>query len=109
MVNDMDRIDTIRYLKALVATADYYRYAFYMTPPSSAPGRRLEELRGTIPYFVWTESGNVYTACYKVSCSCTHVYAKGYYTCNGKKTNLTAIKYSLKRLEQLEQEEKENA
>ena len=104
----MDRILTIRVLKALIAVADYYRYAFYMTPPSSAAGRRMEELRGTIPYFTWADGKHAYTACYKVTCSCTHVYANGYYTRDGIKTNLAAIKNSLKRLEQLEQEEKEN-
>ena len=104
----MDRIETIHQIRALVAVADHYRYAFYMTPSSSAAGRLHEEKRGTVPEFTWTEGGHKYTACYKVTCSCAHVYASGYYTRDGKKTNLTAIKNTLKRLEQLEQEEKEN-
>lgn len=105
----MDRIETINNLKKLVATADYYRYAFYMAPSSSAAWRRLVEKCGTIPEFTWAEGGHKYTACYKVTCSCAHVYAKGYYIRDGKKTNLTAIKNSLKRLEsEHEQEEKEN-
>ena len=103
----MNRSETIRVLKHLVEIADHYRYAFYMTPPSSAAGRRLEEKRGTVPEFTWTEGGHKFAACYKVACSCTHVYASGYYTRDGKKTNLTAIKNSLKRME-AEQEEKEN-
>lgn len=101
----MNRPETICYLKALVAVADHYRYAFYMTPPSSAAGRRSEEKWGTLPEYTWEEGGEIFTACYKVTCSCAHIYAKGYYTRNGKRTNLTAIKNSLKRLEQ---EEKEN-
>ena len=104
----MNRHETICHLKVLVAVADHYRYAFYMTPPSSVAGRRWEEKLRTVPEFSWTEGGHKYTACYKVTCSCAHVYASGYYTRDGKKTNLTAIKNSLKRLEQLEQEEKEN-
>lgn len=105
----MDRIETINLLKKLVATADHYRYAFYMTPSSLAAGRRWEEKRGTVPEFAWTEGGREYTACYKVICSCDHVYASGYYTRDGKKTTLTAIKNSLKRLEaEQEQEEKGN-
>ena len=104
----MNKPETILALKHLVEMADHYRYAFYMTPPSSAAGRRSEERRGTVPELTWTEGGHKYTACYKVTCSCVHVYANGYYTRDGKKTNLTAIKNSLKRLEQLEQEEKEN-
>lgn len=33
-----------------------------------------------------------------MSCSCRKVYATGYYTKDGKKTTLTAIKNSYKRL-----------
>ena len=101
----MNRPETICYLKALVAVADHYRYSYYMTPSSLAAGRRYEEKQGTVPEFTWTEGGHKYTACYKVTCSCTHVYARGYYARDGKKTNLTVIKNSMKRLEQ---EEKEN-
>lgn len=103
----MNRSETIRLLKRLVEIADHYRYAYYMTPSSLAAGRRLEEKRGTVPEFAWTEGGHKYTACYKVTCSCAHVYASGYYTRDGKKTNLTAVKNSMARLE-AEQEEKEN-
>ena len=95
----MTRVETIHSIRALVAVADHYRYAFYMTPSSLAAGRRWEEKRGTVPEFTWTEGGNKYTDCYKVVCSCAHVYASGYYTRDGKKTNLIAIKNSLKRLE----------
>lgn len=103
----MNRSETIALLKDLVEIADHYRNAFYMTPSCSAAVRRYEEKKATVPEFSWTEGGHKYTACYKVTCSCAHVYAKGYYTRDGKKTNLAAIKNSLKRLE-AEQEEKEN-
>lgn len=106
-MNDMDRIETISLLRKLVATADYYRYAFYMTPHSSAAGRRMEEKQATVQEFAWTEGGHKYTACYKVTCSCARVYATGYYTRDGKRTNLTAVKNSLKRME-AEQEDQEN-
>lgn len=100
----MTRAETIENLRLLVRIADHYRYAFYMTPPSYAAGRRCEEKRGTISEFAWTEGGHRFTASYKVTCSCAYVYAHGYYTRDGKKTNLTAIKNSLKRLEQEESE-----
>ena len=103
----MTRIETIHSIRALVAVADHYRCAYYMSPPSLAAGRRSEEKQGTVPEFTWTEGGHKYTACYKVTCSYAHVYASGYYTRDGKKTNLTTIKNSLQRLE-AEQEVKEN-
>lgn len=113
-MNAMSGIEIIHQIRALIAVADHYRCAFYMTQPSSAGWRRSEEKQGTVPEFSWTEGGHKYTACYKVTCSCAHVYASGYYTRDGKKTNLTAIKNSLRRLEaeqeqKQEQEDKENA
>ena len=105
----MNRSETIVQLKYLVEIAEHYRYAYYMNPSSLAAGRRMEEKRGTVPEFTWTEGGHKYTACYKVKCSCSYVYANGYYTRDGKKTNLTAIKNSLARLEaEQEREEKAN-
>lgn len=109
MVNAMNRIETIHQIRALIAVADHYRNAVFMTPSATAGGRRYEERLGTVPYFEWEEGGHKYTVCYEVTCSCTHVYARGYYTRDGKKTTLTAIKNSMKRLEaEQEQEEKGN-
>ena len=106
----MNRSETIALLKHLVVIADHYRGSFYMIPSSLSAVRRWEEKQGTVPEFTWTEGGHIFTACYKVTCSCTHVYASGYYTRDGKKTNITAIKNSLRRLEaEQEQEDKENA
>ena len=52
----------------------------------------------TVYYHTWEENGNVYTAEFITECSSRHVYAKGYYTKNGKETTLKAIKNSLNRL-----------
>lgn len=105
----MTRAETIAQLHALIRSADHYRNAIYMTPPAVAGGRRYEERRGTVPYFEWTEGGHKFAACYKVVCSACHIYARGSYTRDGEKTNLLAVKNSLKRLEQeRDQEDKEN-
>lgn len=105
----MTRAELIANLRALVNVADHYRSAFYLTPPATAGGRRYEEHLGTVPFFEWEEGGHKFTACYRVQCTCRYIHANGYYTRDGKKTNLTAIKNSLKRLEaEHEQEDKEN-
>ena len=100
----MTRSETIAQLRTLIRIADHYRNTIYMPAPATACRRRDEERRGTVPYFEWEEGGHKFTACYKVYCSVCHIYARGSYTRNGKKTNLTAIKNSLKRLEQEENE-----
>lgn len=100
----MTRTETIRMLRILVSIADHYRNAIYMTPPANASGRRQEDYRGTVPYFEWSEGGHQFSACYKVQCTVSHIYARGVYTRDGEKTTLLAVKNSLKRLEQEENE-----
>lgn len=100
----MTRTETIRMLKVLVSIADYYRNASYMTPPANAAERRQEDYRGTVPYFEWSEGGHKFSACYKVQCTISRIYARGVYTRDGKKTTLLAVKNSLKRLEMEENE-----
>ena len=105
----MSRIETIHKIRALIAVAEHYRNAFYMPVPLTMNEVIKEEIRGTVPYFTWWDGNTKFTACYIVKCKENHIFAKGYYTRDGKKTNLKAIKNSLKRLEkEQEQEEKEN-
>ena len=105
----MTRIETIHKIRALIAVGEHYRNAFYMPAPLTMNDVIQEEIRGAVPYFSWFDGDTKFTACYIVKVKYNHIFAKGYYTRDGKKTNLTAIKNSLKRLEQeQEQEEKEN-
>ena len=99
----MTRIETIHKIRALISVAEHYRNAFYIPMPPTLYGCLLEETRGTIPLFSWVDGYHTFTAGYSVKCQYKHIYAKGSYYCDGKKTNLTAIKNSLKRLEQEEQ------
>ena len=102
----MTRIETIHSIRALLAVANFYRNAIFLVPPSWELGRQQEEIRGFVPEFSWTEGGHRFTAFYSVECTEKRIIARGYYTRDGKKTNLTAIKNSLKRLEA--EGEKEN-
>ena len=102
----MTRIETIHKIRALIAVAEHYRNAFYMPVPLTMNEVIQEEVRGSVPYFSWLDGDTKFTAFYIVKCKYNHIFAKGYYTRDGKKTNITAIKNSLKRLEA--EEEKEN-
>lgn len=93
-----DRENLLMCLKGIIDTADYMRNSYWFQSPSSAKGRRSYEKRHTHERIEWTEGKHTYTAEYSVSCSVHHVYARGYYTRDGKQTTLTAIKYSYDRM-----------
>ncbi len=88
----------INKIKNLIETAEKFRNAYYWTSPSHASERRSYEKKNSIPEFSWVEGGHEYRASYEVSCSCKNIYAYGLYYKDGKKTNLTAIKNSYKRM-----------
>lgn len=95
----MTRAETISQLRTLIRIAEHYRNAIYMTPPVTFTERINAMINGTVPYFEWSENGHKFSACYRVYINQEHVFAKGEYTRDGKKTNLLAVKNSLKRLE----------
>ena len=90
---------TINKIKALIATAEKFKNAYFFSPASNAQLRQSYDKYHSIPEFTWVENGHAYTCEYIVSSTSSYVSAKGYYTKDGKKTTLTAIKNSLKRLE----------
>ena len=87
-----------RQIYQIVENAETCRNAYYWTPQKSAGARRSNERRFRVPQVVWEENGDTYSAEFCYHESCQNVYAKGYYTKNGKKTTLMAIRNSLKRL-----------
>lgn len=91
--------NTIAAISAIIAEAETMKNAYFFTPPTSASGRRSYEKYHSHELVEWEEGGHSYSAQYTVDCSCKNVYASGSYTKDGKKTTLTAIRNSLKRLE----------
>lgn len=90
--------ETLEKIGTVIETAERMKNAYFWNPPTSASSRRSYEARNTTPTFTWKESGHVYTARFETVCSCAHVYTKGFYTKDGRKTTLTAIRNSFKRL-----------
>ena len=93
--NKKELIETI---ENVVETEEDMRYAYFCTPNKKAACRRFFEEKHSTKKVEWEEGGNVYTAQFITKCSYQHIYAKGHYTRNSKKTTLTAIKNSLNRL-----------
>lgn len=81
--------DAICAIAEMIETAEKFRASYFWTPPGNA-----SERRNSIEPFAWEEGGHVYTAEFRVDCSCKNVYARGEYTRDGKRTTLTAIKNS---------------
>ena len=85
-------------ISAIISEAEAMRNAYFWSSPGSAGARRSYEHQHSHPAVEWQDGQDNYTAEYTVSCSCNNIYAYGTYTKNGKKTTLTAIKNSYKRL-----------
>lgn len=90
--------ETINAIKNLIDTAEKCRNAWFWGAQGCAGMRRSTEKKYSVPEFSWEEGGHEYTASFHFQCSCAHNYAWGEYYRDGKKTTLTAIKNSYKRL-----------
>ena len=85
-------------IEAILEEAERMEGAYFFQAPKSAGERRSYERYHSHDEVAWSENGHDYTARYEVKCSCSNVYARGYYTKDGKPTTLTAIRNSYKRL-----------
>ena len=90
----------INTLEQICDKAEQFRNAYFFSSPSSASGRRSYEKYHSIPEIRFEYDGHIYTAEFSVTCTCSSVYAKGYYTKDGKKTTLTTIKNLIKRMKE---------
>jgi len=90
--------ETLNKIENLIATAEKFRSSYFWKAPTSASARRSYEKRYSIPALRWEEGGHSYAASFGVSCSAQNVYAKGEYYRDGKKTTLTTIRNSLRRM-----------
>lgn len=85
-------------IKLIIDEAHAMKHAYFFTSPGNATARRNYEAKHSHEKLEWIDGKDSYSAEYVVKCSCSNVYAMGYYYKNGKRTNLTAIKSSYKRL-----------
>ena len=90
--------ETLKKIRDIIEEADKMKNAYFFKPPCNAGSRRSYERYHSHDMVKWTESGHEYTAEFIVDCSCSNVYARGNYTKDGKKTTITAIRNSYKRL-----------
>lgn len=91
---------TIESVKKVVMEAAEMKNSFFWKPPYGADGRRRYEQEHSHDRVEWEENGHEFSAEFSVKCTCSNIYAYGTYTRDGKKTTLTGIKNSLKRMEQ---------
>ena len=90
--------EIISAIESIIATDEKFKDVYFLKPPANARGRRLYEEQHSIPFFVFEYNGIEYTCEYRISCSCSNVYAEGVYTRNGNITSLRTIKNVLKKM-----------
>lgn len=90
--------DTISAIAKIIDQAEKFKNAYFWSAPERAGLRRSYEKSNTLPAVEWSEGGHTYSAAYNVTCSCRNIYASGVYYKDDKRTTLTAIKNSYKRL-----------
>lgn len=90
--------EIIRALEGIVEEAEKMKNAYFFNPPCHASERRAYEKKHSHERVEWEEGGHTWSAKYDVSCSCKNIYTSAEYTKDGVKTNLTAIRNSLKRM-----------
>lgn len=90
--------ETLSKLDQILRTHAQMRNFYFWDPPSNAPMRCEFERRFTHPEISWTENGNLYTAETVCTCSASHIYYKGIFTRNGKKTRVDVIQRSYERM-----------
>ena len=86
-------------IEAIINEAENMKNCYFWNSPATASARRSYEEKHTHEEISWIDGKDTYTAKFVVTCSCKNIYAQGHYTKNGNKTTLTAIKNSLKRLQ----------
>lgn len=91
-------MNVVNEIEKIINEAERMRSSYFYNPPKCAGMRRSYEKYHSHDEISWEENGHSYTAKFSVQCSCRNVYAYGEYTKDGKKTTLTTIKNSYKRL-----------
>lgn len=92
-------LETVYAINDILMQAGKFASVFFWRPEGSAGMRRAMERKESRPMVEWDEGGHHYTAQFDVCCTCSHTEAKGRYTKDGRKTNSTAIRNSVKRME----------
>lgn len=89
--------ELINNLENLIDTSERLKGAYFWNG-GNASSRDYTEKKYSVEKFEWNENGDNYSAEIIVKCSRANVYVTKNFTRNSKKTTLTAIKNSYKRL-----------
>ncbi len=95
MINIQNNITELEYL---FNQDRKYKKCYFWNSYGNSQDRGRRSREESIPEFSWDEGGHHYTAEFVVEYKYSYVKARGHYTKDGKKTNLTAIKNSYKRM-----------
>lgn len=91
--------ETLSAVRDILIQSNKFSRAYCWIPQPNANARREMERYESRPTVGWDESGHHYTARFDVVCHDTYTEGIGYYTMDGKRTNATAIRNSMNRME----------
>lgn len=94
----MKTITIISAIASIISQAEKFKGAYFFTPAANSILRASYDKFHSRDTVEWDDNGHHYTARFDVCSTCSHVEAHGVYYKDGKKTTLTAIKNSYKRL-----------
>ena len=97
----MKQFEIIQNLDTIIERVAKFKNSYFWSSPANARSRRDYEKYYSIPEIEFEFSGHTYTAAFSVECTCNNIYAKGIYTKDGNKTNLTAIKNVLAKMKEV--------
>lgn len=97
--SDFEKLDSmIPQIESVITLARSMKNAYFFKPSKNAGCRRAYERDHSRDLVMWKDGKTSYSAAYETICSVNNVYARGYYTKDGKPTTLTAISNSYNRL-----------
>lgn len=93
-------------LEKLLRLHETLQKSFFWSPPPTAGGRRDFERRFTANPVMWREGSHEYSAKTRLLCTTSNIYYKAAFEIDGRRTNVTTIRNSYKRMSEADARQK---
>ena len=93
-------------LERLLQLHDMLQKCFHWSPPPTASARRSFETKFRASPVSWREGSHEYSAKPSLFCSAANIYYKAVFEVDGRRTNVTTIRNSFKRMSEADARQK---
>lgn len=97
---------TLEDLERLLQLHDMLQKSFHWSPPPTASARRAFEVKFSAAPVSWREGSHEYSAKTRLFCSAANIYYKAFFEIDGRRTNVTTIRNSYKRMSEADARQK---